>query len=209
MLIYIDLLTGKEVGTDSFPNSIVCPGIIALESKRITVTETEVNIGANASTEAEEDESHDAPESKTVINIVHASTLQKVDLAKKDFKAIIGQYFKKILGKLNEMKIVAVGLKPEDEPSKEDETDAASKLEKYDRIDYDNCVAKVAKYKENFSHINKWVMDEVLKNFEEFEFYTCEEGELGSCMLIPARYIGESTAPVFYLFAEGIREQKA
>jgi hypothetical protein len=38
--------------------------------------------------------------------------------------------------------------------------------------------------------------------------YTCEEGELGECMIIPARYIGEAEAPIFYFFDDGIRFKK-
>ena len=38
--------------------------------------------------------------------------------------------------------------------------------------------------------------------------YLCEEGELGECMIIPARYIGEAEAPIFYLFDDGIKFKK-
>ena len=67
---------------------------------------------------------------------------------------------------------------------------------------------KVKSYKTNFENLQKFVADEILPNFDECEFYTCEDGELGSCMLIPARYVGEAPAPVFYLFKDGVREKK-
>lgn len=38
--------------------------------------------------------------------------------------------------------------------------------------------------------------------------YLCEEGELGEAMLIPARYIGEAEAPIFYFYDDGIRFKK-
>lgn len=38
--------------------------------------------------------------------------------------------------------------------------------------------------------------------------YTCEEGELGECMIIPARYIGEAEAPIFYFYDDGLRFKK-
>lgn len=38
--------------------------------------------------------------------------------------------------------------------------------------------------------------------------YLCEEGELGEAMIIPARYIGEAEAPIFYFYDDGIRFKK-
>ena len=88
------------------------------------------------------------------------------------------------------------------------ETTAAGKLSAYEKKGYEELVAKIKSYKTNFEALQKFVADEILPNFDECEFYTCEDGELGSCMLIPARYVGESPAPVFYIFRDGIREKK-
>jgi hypothetical protein len=41
-----------------------------------------------------------------------------------------------------------------------------------------------------------------------FSSYLCEEGELGEAMIIPARYIGEAEAPIFYFYDDGIRFKK-
>jgi len=46
------------------------------------------------------------------------------------------------------------------------------------------------------------------KNFEEFEFYLPNEAHLGASVLIPARYIGESPTPSFYIYIDGVIEQK-
>jgi len=102
MLVYYDILGDKEVGSDSYEEMTPTPGIKGLISKRIVVKEGEVDIGANAAAEAtEEDESCDATEERTVINVVEASHLQKIEIDKKEFKTLIKNYFKKLLDKLN------------------------------------------------------------------------------------------------------------
>jgi len=214
MIVYFDIMSGKEIGSDATRYTEPVKGIRSVEAKKITIADGEVNIGANASTEAEEDESFDASEAKVVINVVHASNLQKMALEKKEIKPLLGAYFKKILSTLNDLKFKSIGM-PEDYSPPKDKAEAAAeeqaavaKLDKYDRVEYDNYVARIATYKANFDAINKFVVEEIIKNFDECEFYTCEEGTLGSCMLIPARYIGEATAPTFYYFTDGMREQK-
>lgn len=73
MLIYYDLLSEKELASDSFTQSSPFPGLIAIESKRITVTQGDIDIGGNASADADgEDESVDAAEAKSVIDVVEA-----------------------------------------------------------------------------------------------------------------------------------------
>jgi len=74
--------------------------------------------------------------------------------------------------------------------------------------DYDSIVNHIATFKKNFNSVQSFITDTILANFDNCEFYTCEEGELGECMIIPAQYVGESTAPLFYLFQDGIKEKK-
>jgi len=116
---------------------------------------------------------------------------------------------------LNEQKWIALGFDSEDNVPPTDkgaaakaEEEAAKKLSAYDRKGYDELVNKVASYKKNFEGLQKFVADEIVGNFDECELYTCEDGELGQCMIIAARYVGEATAPVFYLFMDGIKERK-
>jgi len=214
MIVYFDIMTGKEIGSDATRFTEPVKGIRAVESKRITIQDGEINIGANASAEAEEDESFDPSETKTVINVVHASNLQKMDLQKKEIKPLLQSYFKKLLSTLNELKYKSIGLPEDYKPPKDkdeaaaEEKAAADKLDKYERKDYDDAVARIAGYKANFDSIQKFAIDEIIKNFDECEFYTCEEGTLGSCMIIPARFVGEAAAPVFYYFVDGMRDQK-
>lgn len=40
-------------------------------------------------------------------------------------------------------------------------------------------------------------------------YIAAEPTTLGKCMIIPSRYIGESLAPVFYVFVDGVIEEKA
>jgi hypothetical protein len=215
MIIYYDIVADKEVGSDSYDESTPLPGIKAIQSKRITVTEGEVNIGANASTEAgEEDESVDASEAQTVINVVHASHLQKIDLDKKEFKTLIKSYFKKLLDTINTSKYKALDFPsdyevPADKKEAKAAEDAAAKaLSKFEIKGYQTVLAQLETFKKNFAAVNEFIANEILAHFDECEFYTCEEGELGSAMIIPARFVGESTAPVFYFFTDGIREKK-
>jgi hypothetical protein len=38
--------------------------------------------------------------------------------------------------------------------------------------------------------------------------YLAEEGELGESMILPARFIGEAEAPLFYFYDDGIKFKK-
>jgi len=127
---------------------------------------------------------------------------------------MLKQYFKKLLEKLNWSRLKALEFKndyeaPEDKAEAKAAEDAAyQELSVYDRKAVDMWKAQLASFKANFAGINTFVNDVILANFDECEFYTCEEGELGECMLIAARFEGEATAPVFYFFQDGIKEKK-
>jgi len=145
MLVYYDIVADKEVGSDSYDSSVPVPGIKALQSKRITIKEGEVDIGANASkgdgesSEDGEDESVDASSEKTVINIVEASHLQKIDLEKKEYKTLVKNYFKKLLEKLTKNRLLAAGFAknyeaPEDKAeAKTEEEKMVSELSKFEK----------------------------------------------------------------------------
>jgi len=215
MLVYYDILGDKEVGSDSYEETTPTAGIKGLVSKRIVVKEGEVDIGANAAAETtEEDESCDASEERTVINVVEASHLQKIEIDKKEFKTLIKNYFKKLLDKLNSQRLRAAGFSSSYEPSedkdeaKAKEDEAVAELSKFERREYDGVVAHIANFKKNFPSVQKFIQDVILEQFDNMEFYTCEEGELGSCMLIPAHFVGDAVAPIFYLFMDGIKEKK-
>jgi len=215
MLVYYDVLSDREIASDSFESTFPVPGIRAIQSKKILVQEAEVDIGANASAEAtEEDESVDASEAQTVINVVHAAHLQKVSLDKKEYKSMQKNYWKKLLEKLKTNLLKSLDFKsdyepPEDKAEAKAAEDAAyNELSTYDRKAVDVIRAQMASFKEHFTSINNFVNDEIIANYDEFEFYLAEEAELGDAMIVPARYVGEAPAPVFYLFTDGIREKK-
>jgi len=215
MLVYYDLLSDKEVATDSFDQKDIIPGVREIISKRITVQEAEVDIGANASAEGDpEDEGVEASEAKSVINVVHACHLQKMDLSKKEYQTMQKSYWKKLLDALNKKKYQALEFPSDYEApadkaeAKKAEEEAYNNLSVYDKKYADEVKKQISDFKENFEGYQNFVKDTVLANYDEFEFYTCEEGELGSCMLIPARYIGEATAPAFYIFMSGVRVKK-
>jgi len=215
MIIYYDIIADKELASDAFESTSPVKGIKAIQSKKITIQEGEIDIGANAATEAtEDDEGVDASEVQSVVNVVYSAKLSKIQIDKKEYKTLQKAYWKKLLDTLNEMKWSALGFDEDSAPPTEKkaaadaEEKAAGTLKGLDKKKYEDIKDRIAGFKANFEALQKFVTDEVLANFDECEFYTVEEGELGTCMIVPARYIGESPAPIFYLFTDGIREKK-
>jgi len=215
MIVYYDIIADKEIASDSYEQSTPVKGVIAIHGKRITIS-TDVGIAANADDEAEEGAASEALDdaAQSVINVVYSAKLTQVNLDKKEYKTLQKAYWKKLIDTLNELKWSALGYDTDNAPPTEKaaaaaaEKTAADKLSAYDRRAYDDLVEKIKSYKTNFDALQKFVVDEIIGNFDECEFYTCEDGELGSCMLIAARYVGEATAPTFYIFEDGIRKKK-
>jgi hypothetical protein len=93
--------------------------------------------------------------------------------------------------------------------AKKAETDAIAKLKADKKNELAAADKRLAQFKTNFADLVKFTKDELEANFDELTFYIPGEGAtLGSCMLIPARYIGEAVTPSFYFFADGILENK-
>jgi len=211
MLIYNDLISGKDICTDSYPCKVLFDGaIMSVESKKVQVGGEEINIGGNASKEEEEEKLED--EVKTVINIVEAHSLQKMELDVKEYKTLQNAYWKQLLDAINQQKIDLLfeGKAPAKEEAKAAETAAVAKLNKADKTKYEAILAQIEKFKKNFKVLQDFVKDEIVKNFKEFDFYIpAEPTILGKSMLVPARWVGDATAPVFYLFTDGIVEEKA
>jgi len=218
MIVYYDVLSDREVGSDSYEQTTPSKGVIAIQSKRITIQEGDIDVGGNPSAGGgegdAEDEGHDAPESRSVINVVEAGKLTQINLDKKEYQTMLKTYWKKLLGGLNKLRWKALEFDedytpPEDKKEAEaKEEAAAAKLSTFDRKPYEEAKAKLASFKANFESLQKFIKDEILANFDECEFYLPEETSLGDGMLIAARYIGESPAPIFYIFQDGIREKK-
>ena len=245
MIVYYDIIADKELASDSYESSNPAPGVRAIQSKKITISD-DVGIASNADDEGDEGATAEALDdaAQTVINVVYSAKLTQINLDKKEsvhtprtvhllfhtpihsphlyplsvyvcrYKTLQKAYWKKLIDSLNELKWAALGFDTDNAPPTEKgaaakaEEEAAKKLSNYDRKGYDDLVAKVKSYKTNFESLQKFVADEIIPNFDECEFYTCEDGELGSCMIVPARYVGEAPAPVFYLYVDGLREKK-
>jgi len=215
MLVYYDLLADKEIAGDSFEQTVPFPGIIAIEGKRITVSEGDIDIGANASAEpGDEDEGVDASEARTVINVVEAAHLQQIELSKKEFQTLIKDYYKKLIAYLTSKKLEALGFDEDNaiptdkEAAKAAEKEALSKAGKGAKMQYEEWDGRIKTFKSNFDKIQAFVKDDIVANFDECEFYMVEEATLGTGMIIPARYVGEAVAPTFYVFSDGIRQKK-
>jgi len=221
MIVYYDIVADKEVASDAFDQKPVdgFKGIREIQAKKVLFKEVEADIGANASKgdgEAGGDEDGEdgaeASEAQTVINVVHAAHLSKMELSQKEFTSMQKAYWKRLIDALNKDRYRALGVNVTEEDDKdtikEKEAAALAELSVYDKKAVDACKEKMASFKTNFEDLQRFVKDVVLANFSEFEFYLCEEGELGEAMIIPARYVGEAEAPIFYFYDDGIRFKK-
>jgi len=218
MLVYVDLLSGAQICSDSYPTSTIASGaIMSVESKKVDQGGENFDIGANASAgggdEPVEDESVD-DQKVTVINIVDAHSLQSMKISKKEYTLFIKDYYKKLIKKMNENKFEilfddAEYKAPEDKAeAKAAEEEAEGNLDAAQKAELKIAKGRIASFKKNFDAIQTFVKDEILKSFDEFEFYMPKETEFGETMLIPARYIGEAVAPTFYYFTDGLKEEK-
>jgi len=221
MLVYIDLLSGGQVCSDSYPSKLTASGaIMVVESKKVDKGGVSYDIGGNKSAgggddadEPVEDESVD-DQKVTVINIVDAHSLVPMKISKKEYTLAIKDYYKKLIKKMNSMKFEvlfsdAEYKAPEDKAeAKAAEDEAEGNLDANQKNELKAAKAKVASFKKNFDNIQNFVKDEILKNFDDFEFYMAPDVEFGEGMLIPARYIGEALAPEFYFFVDGVKEEK-
>jgi len=56
MIVYVDIISGKDICSDSYPTTKLIGGVvISLESKKIVIGDEEINTGQNASKEEEEE----------------------------------------------------------------------------------------------------------------------------------------------------------
>lgn len=210
------MLSDADIATDSYPQTEEADGaVIGIESKRITVGDEDFGIGANVDEDAEEGATAESgSEAKTVINLVNAHQLQEIKLKKKEFKAAQKSYWKALLKKMKRKRMSLLFNDPDYEApadkkeAKAAEAEAMDALGKYDRLPVEKIDAQIASFKKNFPALEKFVKDVVIANFDEFDFYLCQGGSFGECMIIPARYVGEATAPVFYVYVDGINQKK-
>lgn len=213
MIIYIDIISGKEVGSDSYKSESIMKGIVmGLESKKISIGVGDIDIGANASAEGGEEEADDTVQQ--VINIVHTHQLTNITLEKKEAKAFFKTYWKAGNAKLQGMYYEAIGLGEDWKAPKDKDKAKAAIAEALEELDEDETEAAEAikkqggKFKKNFDKIKKWIKENVMGNFDEYEFYIPQGAELGQCCIIPARYVGEAATPTFYYFMDLIEQSK-
>jgi len=158
MLVYVDIVSGKEVCTDSYPSQTKVDGaVMVVESKRVTRQDAEVDIGANASAEgADEDEKVESSGPKTVINIVDAHQLTKTELSAKEFKATLKTFWKALVTKLGSRKNAilfddAEYKAPEDKAAaKAAEAEAREELDATKKAELDAEDKRLATFKKNF-----------------------------------------------------------
>ena len=95
----------KELASDSYESTAPAPGILAIQSKKITISD-DVGIASNADDEGDEGAAADALDdaAQTVINVVYSAKLTQVNLDKKEYKTMQKAYWKKLIDTLNELK---------------------------------------------------------------------------------------------------------
>eukprot|EP01006_Ploeotia_vitrea_P021160 TRINITY_DN53508_c0_g1_i1.p2 TRINITY_DN53508_c0_g1~~TRINITY_DN53508_c0_g1_i1.p2 ORF type:complete len:192 (-),score=111.54 TRINITY_DN53508_c0_g1_i1:1563-2087(-) len=103
MKVYIDLMNGSELCSDAQKIEEVKEydgAVFKVQSKQIIEGNDDIDIGANPS--AEEQAEALADGATQVINLVSAHKLQKMEMDKKEYKALQKMWFKKFLGWLKE-----------------------------------------------------------------------------------------------------------
>jgi len=218
MIVYSDYVAGKDVGTDSYPRTSLAEGaVIGCEGKKITVGVDEAAIAAaTGANDSKEEGAEKLDESKeTVINIVNAHELQKIEFKDaKEYKTMQNGYWKELKSSLDRDRFSLLfdnkdyKVPADKKVAAEAEKEAEAKLGKADKVALAVIDKRLANFKKNFPALSKFINEEVVANFGEFDFYMANESELGKCMIIPARYVGEATAPTFYYFVDGIEEKK-
>lgn len=175
------LCLDKEVASDAFDQKATdgYKGVREIQSKKIVVQEVEADIGANASAGGGEggdddaDDGVDASEAQTVINVVHAGHLQKIELSQKEFTSMQKAYWKKLIECLNKERYKALGIRVSEDDDKdsikEKEAAAMAELSKFEQKAVDECKAKMASFKANFEDLQKFVKEVIVANFGEFE----------------------------------------
>lgn len=185
MLLYIDRLTGDELVTDALPSKELDGGILAVESMRITVGGEEVDIGCGSEFGgAAADEGVDDTK-ETVLNIVQSHNLQLFSVSKSEYKALMKEFWPRIKASIEK-----------------EVNEAESDWEK------DQAKTKYNNFKKNFPTLKEFVKETIVANFSDFEFYIGESNNPEG-LIVPARYIGESTTPTFYFFLDALRTEKA
>eukprot|EP01087_Luapelamoeba_hula_P023424 TRINITY_DN85_c0_g1_i1.p1 TRINITY_DN85_c0_g1~~TRINITY_DN85_c0_g1_i1.p1 ORF type:complete len:168 (-),score=37.08 TRINITY_DN85_c0_g1_i1:93-596(-) len=100
MIIYIDIISGDEVGSDSFPAEVIDDVLIRMTTKVIVKTEDGYNMGAGEFGGGEE-AAYDAT-STSVNNCVDAHRLTSTNFDKKGYMTYIKGYMAKIKKQLEE-----------------------------------------------------------------------------------------------------------
>jgi len=216
MIIYVDVISGKEIGSDSYPEKEEPAGILQLETKKVKLGDEDGGVAANVDEDADEGATAEEGDKsvKEVINLVHSHQLVLVDLDKKTFQSLMKGYWKLLTKKLMSAYYVALGFEEDYEVEdakefKKAETDALKKLKKAEKEAAEAAKQAVKTFKGRLDELKKFVSDVILKNWDEFQFYIPPDTEMDACHIIPARYIGDATSPIIYLFKDGINQVKA
>jgi Translationally controlled tumour protein. len=226
MIIFKDFLNGGELCSDALPSKLLAGGAVVVhESKKVQIGAGAgagiiINTGANASAEEADEALDDSV--KTVLNIVESHGLQQIKLEKGEYVAIQVAYWRALLTAMKlQRHILIFGSEEKIPPC----GNSAREKEEFARLESAMVVtitdpviqseiaslnARLESFKKHFSALQKFIKEEVLANFSEFDFYLAgEPASIAAAMIVPARYIGEALAPSFYYFVDGLTGEKS
>jgi hypothetical protein len=183
MIVYYDMISDVEICSDAFDQKLTegYKGVREVQSKKVEFKEVEADIGANASKgdgeKGEDDDEGDEggvaeSEAVSVINVVHAANLTKMDLSQKEYTSMQKAYWKRLIEQHNRERYKALGINVTEDDDKdtikEKEAAAFAELSKYELKAVEDAKARLATFKENFEDLQKFVKEVVIANFDEY-----------------------------------------
>ncbi|CAO1628248.1 unnamed protein product [Jaminaea pallidilutea] len=92
MKLFIDVISGDEVGSDAYEYKEVDDIVYELDAAQIVITEGDVDIGGNPSAEEQQEALENG--GQQVINLVHSFRLQQTSFDKKQYLAHLKGFMK-------------------------------------------------------------------------------------------------------------------
>lgn len=103
MKIYRDLISGDELGSDTYPTEVLHDAVLKIKCKLMTEScdIDESALGGNASADGADDGAGADATSITGVNLVMSHKLIETNMGKKDFQVYLKAYMKDIKKKLD------------------------------------------------------------------------------------------------------------
>ncbi|CAO1633280.1 unnamed protein product [Sympodiomycopsis kandeliae] len=99
MKLFIDVVSGDEMGSDAYEHKLVDDVVYELDAAQIVIAEGDVDIGGNPSAEEQAEALENG--GQQVINIVHSFRLQQTSFDKKQYLSHLKGYMKTVKEQLS------------------------------------------------------------------------------------------------------------